>query len=57
MSGGRSPPPPTLFLTKLRPKGLKKIIFGDPPSLCQSLDDQASPLSEGLDPPLMWSLF
>ena len=56
-SSGRSRggPPPYCY-TKLLHKGLKKIFWTPPPPppLCLShdLDDQAPPLSEGLDLPL-----
>ena len=45
---------PPYYLTRLRPKGPKKIILetAPPPPLSQGLDDRAPSLSEGLDPPL-----
>ena len=44
---------PPYFLTTLRPEAWKKFFFWDrvPPSLSQGLDDRATPLSEGVDPP------
>ena len=46
---------PPYFLTTLRPEGWKKFFFWDrvPPSLSQGLDDRATPLSEGVDRPLV----
>ena len=46
--------------TKVRPEGLKEMLFWTPPSplrLSHDLDDQAPLLSEGLDPPLESMLF
>ena len=50
--GGAAPP---YFLTTLRPEGWKKFFFlrPGPPSLSQGLDDRATPLSEGVDRPLV----
>ena len=44
---------PPYCLTRVRPKGPKKIILETaPPPLSQGLDDRAPSLSEGLDPPM-----
>ena len=49
---GRAPPP---FFLYLGPEG--PIFFFRPgPPLSQGLDDWASPLTEGLDPPLLISM-
>ena len=46
---------PPYFFTTLRPEAWKKFFSWDrvPPSLSQGLDDRATPLSEGLDRPLV----
>ena len=51
---GPGGPGPTLFLDQNEVRRAEKIFFWDraPPPLSQSLDDRASPLSEGLDPRL-----
>ena len=53
--------PPPYCYTKLLHEGLKNIFWTPPPPLAylmtHDLDDQAPPLSEGLDPPLESFLF
>ena len=59
-SSGRSrggPAPPPYCYTKLLHEGLKKIFWTPPTCLSHDLDDQAPPLSEGLDPPRESMLF
>ena len=51
--GTRGGLPPLIFWPHWGPKGGKSFFFWDrvPPSLSQGLDDRATPLSEGVDPP------
>ena len=62
--GFRLAPPPLIFRANWGPKGLKKIFWdrAQPLALSQGLEDRppphphpSPPLSEGPDPPLIWS--
>ena len=62
--GVRLAPTPLIFRANWGPKGLKKIFWdrAQPLALSQGLEDRPPPiptppplLSEGLDPPLIWS--
>ena len=53
--GGPPPPPPPLIVRpNCGPKGRKNIFLRPGPHLSQGLDDWAPPLSQGLDPPMIW---
>ena len=59
--GPRGPGSPLIFRPSRRQEGPSKISLRPPPPppppLSQGLDDRAHPLSEGLDPPLIFPLF
>ena len=44
------PPPPSVFLRKLRPEGRKKDFLETAPPFYKGLDDPPSPPSQGLNP-------
>ena len=49
----KGPAPPPLFLDQTEAQRSKFCFFRPGPALSQGLDDWASPLAEGLDPPLL----